>query len=184
VGLQGAYQARNAALAVLTLETLQAEGLPVDEHHVRQGLAQASWPGRMQEVAAAPRVILDGAHNPAGARALARSIGEQMIPCGRLILVIGILADKAIPQILRALVPLSDYVIYTQPRYIRAASAADLMRQGAVFGRGGEVCPEVSQALGRALRLARAEDLILVCGSLFTVGEALAHFRALTGEPG
>jgi len=122
-----------------------------------------------------PTVILDGAHNPAGIRAMADSV-RNGFKYRRLILVIGIMGDKAIGSILEGIVPHSDHVIFTRPKYSRAAPPERLIAEASNFEKPKETAPALPHALNRAKELATSEDLILVCGSLFTVGEALTYF--------
>jgi len=138
-------------------------------------LKNTAWPGRMHIVAQRPTVLLDGAHNPTAIRALAKSIRSRF-EYGRLILVIGIMADKKIGQMLRGIVPICDYAIFTRPLYPRAASPEVLMDKALLSGKPAETVPFLPEALDRAKKMARPEDLIVVCGSLFTVGEALTYF--------
>jgi len=175
LGLMGRFQARNGAIALGVTEILKEKGLPVSSGHIRKGLEECTWPGRLQLVAKSPLIILDGAHNPAAMRALARSI-TQGFTYRRLILVIGIMEDKDIGQVLRAILPWTDYVIYTRPVYPRAADPQRLKAAAGDQEKTGEVVSHLFQALDRARGVAGPEDLILVTGSLFTVGESMTYF--------
>jgi dihydrofolate synthase/folylpolyglutamate synthase len=84
------------------------------------------------------------------------------------------MADKDIAKIVREIVPVADYGVFTRPEYHRAASPGTLMERAACLLKAGEVVPALSDAIKRARDLAGSEDLILVTGSLFTVGEAMA----------
>lgn len=181
-GLRGKFQLRNAALAIAVAERLEEKGFKISSLNIREGLNKVTWPGRMQVVAEGPTIILDGGHNPAAIRALAESIRADF-KYRRMILVIGIMEDKEIGQILRAIVPPSDYVIYTRPVYSRAASPEKLKAKAASFGRPGEVAHVLSRGLDRAREIADSRDLIVVCGSLFTVGEAMTYFDPETFRP-
>ena len=139
------------------------------------GLSNASWPGRVQVVGENPTIILDGAHNPNAIRALARAISLGF-KYRRLILVVGVMADKDICGIVQGIVPISDYVIYTRPVYPRAANPEVLAAEAANFNRPGEVIKTLPEAINRARGVADPEDLIVITGSLFTVGEALTFF--------
>jgi len=182
LGLQGNMQARNAALALGIVERLADKGIHVSEEHIRNGLAKTVWIGRMQVVGRHPTILLDGAHNPGALRVLARSI-QTGFTYRRLILVMGIMADKAIAEMMRIIAPLADYLICTRPLYYRAAHPEVLMREAAPLGRPGEIVPLLTDALTRAREVAGTEDLIVVCGSLFTVGEALTYFDPVTYRP-
>ena len=175
LGLTGMLQTRNAALALGIIERLVEKGIAVSEKDIRKGLQNTVWPGRMQVVGTNPTILLDGAHNPAALRALARSI-RAGFEYRRLVLVIGVMADKAIGEMMRAIVPLADYTIFTRPLYSRAAEPENLMAKAVPFGKPGEITPFLTDALTRAKEIADPRDLIVVCGSLFTVGEALTYF--------
>jgi len=175
LGLTGMLQARNAALALGIIERLVEKGIAVSEEDIRKGLQNTTWPGRMQVVETNPTILLDGAHNPAALRALARSI-RTGFRYRKLVLVIGVMEDKAIGTMMRAIVPLADYLICTRPVYSRAANPEILMAKAVPFGKPGEIAPFLTDALTRAKEIADPRDLIVVCGSLFTVGEALIYF--------
>lgn len=181
LGLQGRYQAGNAALALGAAEYLSEAGLPISEEAVRLGLLKAQWPGRLQRVGSRPTILLDGAHNPAALRALRGAI-QKGFSYRRLLLVLGVMKDKDIAGCLGEIAPLADHILYTRPVYARAADPAVLKDAAAPFGKPGEVIGTLGEALERAKGLADPEDLILVTGSLFTVGEALSLFDP-TGQP-
>jgi dihydrofolate synthase/folylpolyglutamate synthase len=182
LGLKGSFQVRNAALALAAIELLEKQGFRISAGDIQEGLKNSAWPGRMQVVAEDPKVLLDGAHNPAAIRALAKSI-RSGFEYRRLILVIGIMADKEIGQMLRGIVPVADYVIYTRPVYSRAADPEILMSEAAPLERPGKVEPLLTKAIEKARDMADPEDLIVICGSLFTVGEALTYFDPATYGP-
>ena len=182
LGLKGKFQARNAALALAVVELLEKQGFGISTGDIREGLKNSAWPGRMQVVAENPTVLLDGAHNPAAIRALAESV-RTGFEYSRLILLIGIMEDKEIGQLLRGIVPIADYVIYTRPVYSRAADPEILMAEAAPLERPGEVEPLLTRAIEKAMDMADPGDLIVVCGSLFTVGEALTYFDPETYSP-
>ena len=175
IGLQGHFQARNAALALATAELLMGKGFPVTQKQMRDGLGTVDWPGRMQVISSNPEILLDGAHNPGAAKSLASAL-RKIYPNRRIIMVIGIMDDKDIREMLKWLVPASDYVICTRPRYHRAATPEKLMAAAKSFGVPGEMVPTLFPALDRAKTLAGPSDIIVVCGSLFTVGETLGYF--------
>lgn len=182
LGLNGSFQGRNAALALAIIERLGEKGYKVSSRNIREGLKLTTWHGRMQVVAKNPTIILDGAHNPSAIRTLANSVKREM-NYRRLILVIGVMEDKQINEILRGIVPHSDYVIFTRPVYSRAASPEVLAAEAAPLGKPGEVVPLLTVALNRAKEMADPSDLILVTGSLFTVGEAMTFFDPETHRP-
>jgi dihydrofolate synthase / folylpolyglutamate synthase len=182
VALFGRHQYRNAALALGVIEVLQRKGLRVSEKDIREGLKTLRWPGRLHTVSRNPLVVLDGAHNPAAMKGLVKSVTRD-IKYGRLILVLGVMADKDISRIIRAIVPAADYVICTRPEYYRAAPPETLMKAALPIWKAGEVSPRLPDALKRATEMADPDDLILVTGSLFTVGEAMACIDPGTYHP-
>ncbi|MCF8039410.1 MAG: bifunctional folylpolyglutamate synthase/dihydrofolate synthase, partial [Desulfohalobiaceae bacterium] len=173
LGLSGPHQARNAALALTGIELLADHGLDIDENAIRAGLEKAKWPGRMHLMQGPPRILLDGAHNTAAVRALADSLRKDFV-YNRLLVVIGVMADKDAGKILDQLLPLADRVLYTRPVYERAMEPEDLQQRGKKWQTPGELLRPLSLALERAKQWAGEDDLILVTGSLFTVGEALS----------
>lgn len=175
VGLEGKFQSRNAALALAVIEILERKGFQISSNHIIDGLKDSTWPGRMHIVSREPLTILDGAHNPAAISHLAHSI-RHGYRYKRLILVIGVMEDKDIPGIIEKIVPMADYIIYTCPEYYRSANPEKLVREASRFGKPGMIIPVISKALSRAEKMADSGDMILVCGSLFTVGEALTYF--------
>jgi dihydrofolate synthase/folylpolyglutamate synthase len=129
----------------------------------------------MHVVSREPLIILDGAHNPSAIRELAASL-ERDFEYGRLILVLGVMEDKDIEDMIRRIVSMADYAIYTQPDYYRSADPANLKDAATPLEKPGEIVQRIPEALKRAKEIAGPQDLILVCGSFFTVGEALTTF--------
>jgi dihydrofolate synthase/folylpolyglutamate synthase len=176
LGLKGRFQLRNAALSVGGIELLERKGYAFSSHDIVEGLKDTKWPGRMHVVSREPFIILDGAHNPKAIRELAHSIGGEF-EYRRLILVIGVMEDKDIGKILKGILPMADYVFYTRPEYYRSASPERLTKEGSALGKQGRIVPQIGDALDRAREMADPTDMILVTGSLFTVGEAMTHFN-------
>jgi dihydrofolate synthase / folylpolyglutamate synthase len=172
--LVGDYQPQNAALAVAVAHVLGVN----DGAAVRTGLAATLWPGRLQVVGEKPRVILDGGHNPAAmvkaGKALRRLIGSEP-----LVAVFGMLSERDPIKLLGALRSLRpDAVVFTEAASAQghAIQAAEL---AAVYGEGSQVARPASEALEQARALAGPQGNVLVCGSLYLVGEILE----LTGSP-
>lgn len=175
LGLKGRFQNRNAALSLAVIEILERKGFEFSSREVVGGLKDTTWPGRMHIVSRDPLIILDGAHNPKAIKELANSI-KSGFSYRRLILVIGVMEDKDIGNIIRGILPIADYVIYTRPDYYRSASPERLLREASSNTKQGEIVPVISEALEKAKEMVSPEDMILVCGSLFTVGEAMTYF--------
>lgn len=180
-GIGGRYQADNAATALAAAELLGGCGFPLTGAAFAAGLAAARWPGRMELFPGPPRILLDGAHNPAGAAALAAALGE--LRRRRLLVVLGVMGDKDLDGILAPLVPLADEVVAVTPAVDRALPSADLAAACAARDCAATDGATVAAGLALARERAAADDLILVCGSLFTVGEARAVLLTKRYEP-
>ena len=176
-GIPGRYQAENASLALAAAETLDRMGIAVPASAMASGLAQASWPGRMELIPGPPRLLLDGAHNQAGAQALAEALGDYCYD--RLLLVAGVMADKDVHAIMAPLAPLVTRGYCVTPSMERALDDTELARLLAGLGVDALASGGVADGIAAARNEAHSHDLILICGSLFTVGEARA---ALTGH--
>jgi len=175
VGLPGRHQRRNAAAAIAAIRAL---GLPV----VAAALATVRHPGRFEVIdapgapAGVPRVILDGAHNPHGAAALAEALRERG---ERPVLVVAVSADKDVPAIAAALAPVVRGVIATRYQQDRAMDPAQL---AALFG--GTAAPDLRAALVAASAVAAPHGApILIAGSLFLVGEARTLLLGAPTDP-
>jgi dihydrofolate synthase / folylpolyglutamate synthase len=180
-GIPGSYQSTNAATALCAAEVLNGRGLTVTSAAARHGLEQASWPGRMELFPGPPRILLDGAHNPAGAAALAESL--TAVPRERLILLIGMVGDKDVAGILSRLAPLADRLLTVCPAVPRGLAAEALAARCQSLGYEATAAGTVINGLDSAGSIAAPNDLIVVCGSLFTVGEARARLVHNEFEP-
>ncbi len=171
--LHGEHQARNAAAAVAASETLL--GRPLDDDTLREALAGASSPGRLEVVGRHPLVVLDGAHNPAAAAALAESLAEALV-WRRLHLVIGILETKDAEAIVRALAPRAAAAYATRNSNPRSLDATDVARLSDAAGVATTAHESVRDALNAAHEASEDGDLILVTGSLYTVADARPRY--------
>ncbi len=166
--LAGLHQVENArtAVAALTLMNVPAPA-------IRAGIAQTKWPGRLERVASNPDIILDGAHNPAGARALADYIREFFEP-GSVRLIFGAMRDKAVEEVTNTLFPLAAEIILTAPQQPRALHPEALLEMAGELGESGvSLAESVAEALEAAAAMnAQRPMTTFVTGSLFLVGEA------------
>ncbi len=176
--LVGRHQFRNIALAIATAEQLAHFGFKTTPQQIEQGIRETHWPGRFQVI---PRsaathqheMVLDVAHNPAGAWALRSALSENF--SGReLTLVFAAMRDKAIQEIAEVLFPIAERVVLTHVNNPRAATPAELVQ--AASRTGAEIYTEdtVTAALRKAHELTRPDGVIVVTGSIFLVGEAMA----------
>lgn len=183
IGIKGRFQYRNAALAMLALEILQSKDIFVPDEAIKFGTNDIMWPGRVEQVSSDPFIILDGAHNPHAMSSLSKSIRDDF-NYDKLILIIGIMADKDIAGIIKKIIPMANIVIFTKPDYYRAEDPHRLLKMAKKFKKPGEVHFPLSSAIERAKELAGKRDLILITGSLFTVGEAETYFDPINYPPG
>ena len=174
--LPGAHQRDNLLVAIRLLEEAKKEGLSVDLGKVPAAVARTRWPGRLERVAGDPPLVLDGAHNPAGARALAAHLAQGP----PFVLVFAAMADKDVRGLARELFPLATEIVLTRPRVSRAATPDELARRCGRLARRARREPSVARALRLARRLARARGPgtpVVVAGSLYLVG-AVMQLRA------
>jgi len=170
LALKGRFQAENASSAIAAARLLGEAGFLVTGDAIRKGTAAAVWPGRLELFEGPPRILLDGAHNPAGAVALRRSLADFRYD--RLILLFGTMADKSWQETLMQLLPLADLLVAVKPSIDRALAADELAGFGTARGVKTFAAGDVKAGMEYASEIAGPDDLILVTGSLFTVGEA------------
>ena len=167
--LIGEYQPSNAALAVAAAHAFD----DISDRAVRDGLASTRWPGRLQLVASRPRVVLDGGHNPA-AMTQAGSALRALIGSQRLVTLFAMLSERDPVQLLAALRSMKpDGAVFTEPASAagHAVGAANL---AVLYGSGAHHLLPASAALAFARDQAGPDGNVLVCGSLYLVGEILA----------
>jgi len=179
LNLIGAHQIENASLSIGMLKAINQKKFYIEENAVRGGLKKADWPGRLQIIHRNPYIILDGAQNPASMLALVSSV-KKIFRYKKLICVFGISSDKDIKGVSNILDAFSDIIILTKangnPR------ATDIPRLKSCF-RSSRPCLEksrdIDEAVQKALKLANKEDLILITGSLFVVGDVMKCFKTV-----
>lgn len=171
--LFGAHQAANCALAIAAATAFLAR--PLRKSSVRSGLADVRMPARLETVRARPTVVVDGAHNPDAARALARAVHDDMPCAGRRTLVLGLLAGRDPTAMLDALdVTQFDQVITCTPPTARARPAAELADAATRLGCAARAIDDIGEALRIALSEAGPHDQIIVTGSIYLVADARA----------
>ena len=175
--IYGEHAAHSAAAAVVAVEALLER--PLDRDAVRLALGAATSPGRLEVAARRPLVILDGAHNPAAARALAEALPDTFT-WDRLHLVMGVFADKDLDGIVGPLAPLADVGYAAAVESVRARPPHEVADAMIAHDIPAETFTTVRDALDAAASAASDGDLILVTGSLYTVADAR---RALLEDP-
>ncbi|MGH2596359.1 MAG: bifunctional folylpolyglutamate synthase/dihydrofolate synthase [Actinomycetota bacterium] len=165
----GEHAAQNAAVAIAAVESLLDRSL--DENTTRKAFANVRWPGRLEIVGRHPTILLDGAHNPAGAEALAVALREFFL-WDRLHLVISTSANKDLDGIIAPLTPLADIAYAAKNASERTSDALPIAERFSAEGKPVEMFHSIAAALDAARAAADQADLIVVTGSLYTVADA------------
>jgi dihydrofolate synthase/folylpolyglutamate synthase len=166
--LLGEHQGRNAAAAILAVEALKEPS--ITKEAVEKGLSEAFIPARLEVMQRSPLVIMDAAHNPAAMSVLAKSL--RLFKYNKLILVIGMMADKDIPGTVKEIAPLCSKIIVNKPSVPRAAEAEVVASEARRYCRDVEVVGDVAKSKERALLIASENDLVLFTGSIYMISEA------------
>lgn len=172
IPLMGPHQVNNGAVAMMTLEVLrQYYATILERETVITGLKQTDWPGRLEKISEHPTVLLDGAHNPEAAAALADALSSRTYE--RLHLLIGVLEDKEVKGILSPLLPLADQVVAVQVNHERTMSAEKLLNiiREIDAKKSVHTGSSLQSGLAELKKNASAKDLIVVTGSLFLISE-------------
>jgi dihydrofolate synthase / folylpolyglutamate synthase len=177
--LAGRHQLRNIALAIASAEELGKQGFSgISPASIERGIRETHWPGRFQRITQPgwPEIILDVAHNPAGAWALRSALSERYEDHS-LIFVFGAMRDKAISEMSEILFPVADHVIATRAENPRSASPEEIVQAAHRTATQIEQLPEVASAIERARVLAAPAGIIVITGSIYLVGEAMQFLR-------
>ena len=170
--LAGEHQAANAALAVTAIDWLNSNGRPISEDAVRRGMNAVRWPIRLEVLQQRPQVLVDAAHNPASARALAAAVREEF-PADRRILLFAVSRDKDALRIAGELFPLFDEVVLTafigNPRAVPADELFAVTHR--LASRSPHIASDPAEAWMKARELAGSNDLILATGSFYLAAE-------------
>ena len=184
-GLAGHHQWDNAACALALLEAAGRAGIATEEEAVRDGLRAVSWEGRLESIGEYPKILLDGAHNPHAAHALAGYLKDFCIrhPTSRIILVWGMMRDKDRQGFIAPLLPFVSEIILTQATLARSAAVQELRAtlhewHGPIFEA---ILP--MEAIAAAKRRAMPHDLICIAGSLMLLGDIKAAVRGCGLSP-
>lgn len=184
-GLAGRHQWDNAACALALLEAAGRAGIETDEAALRSGLRSVSWEGRLESIDEYPKIVLDGAHNPAAAHALAEYLKDFSIshPTSRIILVWGMMRDKDRRGFIAPLLPFVSEIVLTQAVLARSATVQEL--RATLHEWHGPVLDAAlpMDAMTVAKRRALPHDLICITGSLMLLGDIKAAVRGCGLSP-
>lgn len=174
----GLYQIENVSVALHTLEILQSQGVFLSDDSIEKGMFEMGHPGRMEIVSHTPLIILDGAHNPSAMKMLSKTM-QTVFPGRRIIVVFGVMADKAVDDIIPSLLSISDHIIVTKPNIDRAMEPEVIKNH--IMQSSNDIpimlTKIVSEAVQQAMNVVSNDDIILITGSLYTVGEARRTIR-------
>jgi dihydrofolate synthase / folylpolyglutamate synthase len=181
IPLLGQYQLDNTAAVIAGLEVLIEKGYRITPEQIKQGLAAVQFPGRMNIISRQPLIVVDGGHNPGAAHNLKEALLKYFHPARR-ILVTGIANDKDIPAIIQELAPIFQIVIVTRAHSQRAATTERLAAEFAKHGITAIQTENVVSGIEEAKKLAALNDLIVITGSLYVVGEAKEYIEGYRGN--
>ncbi len=169
--LLGRHQAQNAATAVAAIETLADAGIPAGAEAIRAGLGAVRWPARVEVVDTLPYTIVDAGHNPASMTAL-RDTLQELLGGRRLVLLFGMLATKDFRTVTALIAPFAAAVVTTRPDNPHALPAADLADEVRRYTADVVAIDDWRPALAEAQRRTGPDDVLVITGSFYFVGEA------------
>jgi dihydrofolate synthase/folylpolyglutamate synthase len=170
IPLPGEHQVRNALAAIRALMVLQTEGFPINAKTIQEGMEAARWPGRLELIGGDPPILLDGAHNMAGADSL-RKYWERFLHTRRVVLVFGVMRDKDVVAIAGKLFPLAAEIVLTTAESERSAEPDWIAAQLPEYHPRYHCTRSPQEALSVARNLASSDGIILAAGSLFLIGD-------------
>lgn len=178
LSLLGKVQIYNCAVAVNTIESLEKYGYSIHKKAIYDGLSSVLWKGRMEIMKQKPMVVIDGAHNIDGIEKLAEGI-KMYFKYKKLYLIIGILADKQVDDMLSAIVPMAERVIAVTPHSDRAEDAYALRDRILQFNADCVAIQDYEQAYLQGLSFCEEDDLLIICGSLYMIGDMRKRIKSL-----
>ena len=181
ISLVGAYQMKNAAVALTAIEALRRKGWEISENAVREGLNQASWPARFEVLGRHPVFIVDGGHNPQGVKAAAESL-RRLFPRGNITFLMGVMADKDVGGMVTEVVPLAKEFFTVRPENPRSMSAEELEKRLCLVGTKATACGTVTEGVRAAIRSAGKDGVVCALGSLYMAGDVKKAYRSAAEE--
>lgn len=170
LALLGKHQILNATVAVYACEKLMDLGVKITRENIINGMKNVRWPGRLEIMKRNPMVVIDGAHNIDGISKLTESV-DMYFKYDKLVLILGILADKQVKEMIETIVPKASTVIAVTPNSERAELAEDLKKEIEKLGVNCEAIEDYTEAYKKALTYCTEKDLLLISGSLYMIGD-------------
>lgn len=183
IKMLGPHQLKNAAVSLMALEILrQFYAFYINEDAIYSGMKNTFWPGRFELLNSNPTIIIDGAHNQDGAKNLKETI--KLFDYKRLIVVTGILTDKAIEDFFKELLPIADQLIVTKPDFHRAAQPSELVDiiHSIDNNKQVTVIEDWKEAVDTTIEIATPNDLILYTGSLYLISDIRHYLSTIVKE--
>lgn len=170
LSLLGEHQLYNAATAIYAIGKLEAMGINIEKEAIEKGLKNVTWPGRLEVISENPLVVLDGAHNKDGIEKLSHSV-DKYFEYEEIILILGILGDKAVEDMVRIIVPKAKKVITVTPHNERGEKGEELLSLVKRYNNEVMYIEDYKEAYYEALKNTTPKSLILICGSLYMIGD-------------
>lgn len=177
LALLGKHQLLNCAVAISTIEELIKQGVKIDKRNILSALSDVKWPGRLEVMSKSPLVVIDGAHNIDGIRKLSESI-DIYFKYRNMYLILGILADKQVEDMISTIVPKACKVFAVTPHSERAEMAESLKEKIIGYNSNCEAVDNYEEAYKKALNMCEKEDILLISGSLYMIGDMRKIIRA------
>lgn len=171
IHLPGKHQLLNAACALTSIMVLKEQGFAIDDGAIYAGMEATRWPGRLELVRENPMVILDGAHNPSGAQALADAV-RLYFPGKHIHLILGVFKDKDVDSVAKILCSVASEITVTMSDSPRATEIAELERIVRQYHSVVDVKPSLKEAIPYAMKRLAEKDILIISGSLYLIGEA------------
>ncbi|WP_010236760.1 bifunctional folylpolyglutamate synthase/dihydrofolate synthase [Clostridium arbusti] len=179
LSLLGEYQLLNCSTAIHCVEELKRLGVNIRKEHIERGLKSVIWKGRLEVLAQNPLVVLDGAHNIGGIKSLNESV-DKYFKYNNIILILGILADKQVEDMVRIIAPKAKHIIAVTPHSDRAELSQNLAKAIVKFNPNCENIEDYTQAFMQAKEYCKKDDLLLISGSLYMIGDMRKIINSLS----
>lgn len=180
LSLLGTHQLLNCSVVINAVEELQKIGAHIEKEHIIEGLKKVKWPGRLEMLKSKPMIVIDGAHNIDGITSLKNSINTYF-KYNKLILIVGILSDKQVEDMVKVITPEASNIITVTPPSYRAENSSELVQIIKKYNTKCEAIENYKEAYEKALSYAYEDDLVLICGSLYMIGEMRKTIRIVNG---
>ena len=178
LSLVGAYQPKNACVAIETALVLKEKGYHITDENIYEGLKTVAWPGRFEILGKEPVFVLDGAHNPHGMRGTAQSL-KSHFEGRKIVFVVGAMADKDVEGMMGLLCPMAHSFIAVKPDNPRAMEAQKLAELLGEMGQKSESCDSIQKAVEIAVSRAGKDGIVACLGSLYFSGEIRNAYLSL-----